>query len=116
METKLLADDFLEHFGILGMHWGVHRARPSSADSITKKTLKKKKVHEMSDAELKTLTNRLQLEKTLQNLSPGVLTKGKNYVDKIIAVGATVTALVALYNTPAGKTVINVVKKIVTKK
>jgi hypothetical protein len=25
-------DDFLEHFGVKGMHWGVRKARPSGSD------------------------------------------------------------------------------------
>jgi hypothetical protein len=30
-------DDFLEHFGVKGMHWGRHKAQPSSSPRISRK-------------------------------------------------------------------------------
>jgi hypothetical protein len=45
------AEEFLEHFGIKGMKWGVRRATPSasSQDHITSRETKKKRLDEMSN-------------------------------------------------------------------
>jgi hypothetical protein len=80
--------NYLMHYGIKGMKWGVRRTeklrkqRQASEDHKKKKELKKKKIHEMSNAELKELNNRLQLEKQYKDLnSTG---KGKSFVSKIL--------------------------------
>ena len=53
----------LKHYGVLGMKWG-HRkqSRPMSEDAKKAKNLKKKKVSEMSNSELKRLNERMNLE------------------------------------------------------
>jgi hypothetical protein len=72
-------EDVLEHFGVLGMRWGKRRKQSGSrSDKLTtkrvkrsevsddhreKQGLKKKRVSEMSNAELKKLNERMQLEK-----------------------------------------------------
>lgn len=66
----------LFHWGIPGMKWGVRRANRRAAaqarqseDHKTVAGLRKKKVREMSNDELKKLTTRLQLEKQLKDLT-----------------------------------------------
>ena len=165
-------DNFLEHYGILGMKWG-HRqsigitrkrqeefskrdlkkldegghisrgitksrqaaydardrkkieetlakvkSKPkeekldtSSADHKRKVELKKKKVKELSNADLKDLTNRLQLEKQYQELSPTKIKKGMNMVKKITAGGTTLASLYALTKTPLGQDIIKAVRQ-----
>jgi len=84
--------DSLEHVGILGMHWGHHKSggestgtKGPSADHVTVQTLKKKKLSDMSNAELKTLTSRLNLEKSYKELTVKKLTPSeqaaKDFVD-----------------------------------
>lgn len=60
----------LMHYGVLGMKWGRRRGRSSSssADHKTASRLKKKKLSEMSNDELKKLTQRMQLEKQYKSL------------------------------------------------
>lgn len=83
----------LYHFGVRGMKWGVRRSpaqlsKPSggktktedSADHITAKTLKKKKMRQMSNAELKELNNRLQLEKQYKDLNKKQVSRGQKVV------------------------------------
>lgn len=74
----------LQHFGILGMHWGVRKASTSHPDHVTAVGLKKKKLHELSNAELKTLTSRLQLEKQFKDLSKQDVSAGKKFVTDLL--------------------------------
>lgn len=87
--------DELYHHGIIGMRWGYRKARPTvnryeSKDSSRAKKIKKKKLYQMSNNELRTLTNRQNLEKNYKQLNPSTIKKG------IIAVGAIGAALGAI--------------------
>lgn len=92
-------DDVLEHFGIPGMHWGKKKGaqistvmaeshqkklESQSADHKTKVSLKKKKVSEMSNDELRALTNRLQLEKQYKDLTKQDVSKGQKFVTDLL--------------------------------
>ena len=121
------ADTFLAHYGVLGMHWGVRKLQPTrvkthktppSEDHATAQALKKKKLHEMSNAEVKTLTNRLQLETSYRKLTGENVTKldrGQKEADRIMKLGGTVVAAYALYNSPVGKAVGAAIKNLVIK-
>jgi hypothetical protein len=70
------------------MKWGVRRKNPSSRQSADHKTvsgLRKKKVSEMSNDELKKLTARLQLEKQLKDLSASDTGPGKKFVTEVLS-------------------------------
>ena len=103
----------LSHHGIKGMKWGVRRseaelarARGESPKTSTKKSTKTggifqkkakpqkpaaiskpktKNISEMSDDELRSMVNRLQLEKQYRDLSPKQVSKGKAFYDKYVA-------------------------------
>jgi hypothetical protein len=81
--------DFLKHYGVLGMRWGRRKGetstpsvpkRPPSADHLKKVELKKKRIHEMTNAELKTINERLQLERQYKDLSKATLNPGMKFV------------------------------------
>lgn len=88
------AIDSLYHFGVLGMRWGRRRShsRYPSDDHRKKAGLKRKKLYEMSNAELKEFNARLQLEKNYKDLTKGDVSIGRKIVNDIIGPAAKQTA------------------------
>lgn len=113
----------LKQYGVKGMKWGVIRSKAARAkakgevsdDHVQSRASAKKKQSEMSNAELKRLNERLQLEKTNRELqSRGALQKiktGTAIAGTILAVGTTITTAYNFVNSPAGKAVVGSVKK-----
>ena len=115
----------LYHYGVLGMKWGVRRNRSRSGGSRKKRsmsddardasTIKKKKVSQMSNAELRKLNERTRLEQEYSRLNPKSVSRGWKYI--ATAAGVMGTAL-SVYNSgnqlvqlgkKAGNGLINVV-------
>lgn len=88
----------LYHFGVKGMKWGVRRKRPMSDDAKKIASIKKKKIYEMSNNELKDANNRLQLESQYKQLTKRK-SVGKKAVQGFIKTAATITAVTAAAKT-----------------
>ena len=86
----------LYHFGIKGMKWGIRRyqnkdgsltpagrKRQKSEDHIRAKNLKKKKLSELSNAELRELNNRMQLESQYKNLKKQNVSIGRKFIQDV---------------------------------
>ena len=82
-------ENFLEHYGIKGMKWGIRKRSSSSnrseGDSVAKKAAK------LSDVELRARVNRLNMEKQYEKLvseknqkPPTAIDRGAKYVGKIV--------------------------------
>lgn len=82
----------LYHYGVLGMKWGRRKGSASSSstrsskseDHVRAKALKKKKLSQLSNAELKELNNRMQLESQYKNLKKQNISTGRKFVQDVI--------------------------------
>ena len=92
-------NDYLKHYGVLGMHWGHRKSEggvitPKQADKLSRTTpsedhkkkvaIQRKKLAAMTNAELKQVNERLQLETTYNNLNKNKITLGKRFKESII--------------------------------
>jgi len=112
-------DKTLEHFGIPGMHWGIRRGSSSKStnvsDHMQSRLLKKKGIKKLSTAELRTLNDRLQQEKTYKNLNPTIMQKGKQIGTAILTGTAAVTTLYKFAHSPVGKALGNKMVGVIAK-
>jgi hypothetical protein len=91
-------NDILEHYGVMGMHWGQHKARitqvvaklrkpkttgPDNPDHFNGKPT----VNTLSNTELKARINRLNLEKQYKQLTTKEVSKGEKYIKDQLAAG-----------------------------
>lgn len=116
--------DYLMHYGIPGMKWGVRKARKKnyiskavkkrrssySQDYADTEKLRKKNYKQLSNSELKSLNKRLELESNYKRLNPKGVEKGKRMVSYGIGILGTAGSVYALRNAPLtqlGKSIIN---------
>ena len=103
MEYEENYDDFLKHYGVLGMKWGKRKARStvsfnnkSKSTAITKpkqtpKPKSKPTRRRLSDAELRAVVNRMRLEREYADLTYGASSRSK--VESVVRTIGTVAAL-----------------------
>ena len=87
--------DSLQHVGILGMKWGKRKASvesPKSDDHILTTGLRTKKINSLSNAELKKLNERLQLERNYKELVKKDVSPGQRIATEILVNSAKQTA------------------------
>ena len=127
----------LYHYGIKGMRWGVRRTdaqlghipKKSSGKSknvssnpkkviakskkISSKQQRKNEMKNMSDAELRSRINRIQMEKQYMQLTEPQLSPGKKFVKDVLTNAAkqTVTNYTAKYMTKGMEALMDQAKK-----
>ena len=95
-------DDFLQHYGVLGMKWGHRKARskvssnkkPKSTKNTTTSKPKPKpkpKQRQLSDEELRAVINRMRLEREYADLTYRASSRSK--VESVVRTIGTVAAL-----------------------
>ena len=99
------SDDFLEHHGVLGMHWGQHKAATIHPDHAAVSDLRKKPISQLSNAEIKKLNERKQLERQHKQLNPNGWNKTKSAILGGTALLGTAATLYGHWNSPGGKKV-----------
>lgn len=117
-------DRVLAHYGVKGMRWGVRRnadgstsrtgKRMKSEDHKEAESLKKKRVSEMSNQELRKLNERMQLEQNYKQLmaKEGTsISKGQRYIKDALSVAKTGQEIYNMANSPAGKAAREVIEQ-----
>lgn len=61
-----------------------HKVKQTQPNNKTTKTTKEKSVSEMSDAELQSRINRMQLEQRYNQLKPKHISSGKRFIEKVL--------------------------------
>ena len=93
-------DDFLQHYGVLGMKWGHRKARSkvssnkkpkSTKNTTTSKPKPKPTKKRLSDAELRAVVNRMRLEREYADLTYRASSRSK--VESVVRTIGTVAAL-----------------------
>ena len=98
-----IGDEELTHYGIKGMKWGVRRtdeqlsrSEDSAAAAASMAKVKSQGISSLSNAEVKKLNERLQLEKTFAQLNPppaSKLKKAMKTIDTAITVNKKLNKL-----------------------
>lgn len=93
-----MKDNELMHHGVLGMKWGVRKARPTSGKArgktktvsvndkekaSRKSALKKRRT--LSDADLRKRIDRLKMEKEFKSLTKEDVSPGKKFVSDVMS-------------------------------
>ena len=102
-------DDFLQHYGVLGMKWGHRKARSkvssnkkpkSTKNTTTSKPKPKPTKKRLSDAELRAVINRMRLEREYADLKYRSSSRAKveNVVKTVGTAALLTTSVVKIYN------------------
>ena len=110
-------ENFLAHYGKKGMKWGVRKGRSVKPSKDYKQVvnLKQKKIPELSNEQLRTINNRLNLERNYKQLNPSVVKRGQAHIAEALAVVGVVSSIITLSQTPAGKAAIKLGKEAISK-
>lgn len=94
-------EEYLAHYGVKGMKWGVRKTPEEKAERRRQKILRsprrlKKHQNEFTKAEIDRAIQKMNLDRTLDQLSRDKIASGKNKADAILSyakvVGVTAAA------------------------
>ena len=94
---KMINEEELMHYGVMGMRWGVRRASKRSGGSKKKKASRQsqqpQKKRRMSNKELQARVKRMQLEKQYRDLTNDLTPKTKSKMEKLVNTTVTISKL-----------------------
>lgn len=108
-------EEYLEHFGVKGMKWGVRKRAASNvrSSSDARKTAKAKgkPIHALTNKQLRDATERLNLEQNFKKVNPGKVETGKKAALEVLATVGIAVSAYNLVKSPAGQAAIKTGKK-----
>ena len=93
---KMINEEELMHYGVMGMRWGVRRASKRSGGSKKKKASRQPQQQpkrRMSNKELQARVKRMQLEKQYRELTNDLTPKTKSKMEKLVNTTVTISKL-----------------------
>ena len=112
-----LVTNIVEHTGKKGMKWGVRRGskEPMKTSSEHKKVseLKRKKTPQLTNKQIKTANERMNLEQNFRRLNPDAKARGQMKVKAVLAGLGTAIGLYNTINSKAGQASIAAGKKVI---
>lgn len=110
----------LKHAGVKGMRWG-YRKQPGGGvkktgrtkghpDAERAATIKRKRLNEMSNDELKEVNKRMQLETQFRQLNPSIITRGQNIINRTLGIADTVEKAEKFVRSEQGRRVLATVR------
>lgn len=120
VDTVETGEKFFAHYGKMGMHWGRRSGGTTTTTTTTSTTsssasktpssdhqqaqeLKTRKLSTMSNAEVKTLNTRMQLELAYKSLNAKPASKTEKFIKKVLGHADTAQKVYNLANSPMVK-------------
>lgn len=90
---EIYREQFLRHYGVLGMKWGKRKANTPSSSSSKKTSAKSGNKRRMSNKELSAKLRRIKMEQEYERLTEAPKKKTVSSVEKIVKTAGTVASL-----------------------